>query len=112
MKRWPKKSRYRRLIAPPTFPQTFDYGTIEGLRLPESGLIHGEQRFDYVRPLFVGEEIHCYRVFQDMYEKKGSRGRLTFLVFSRVGEDRKGETLFKTRDVIIVTETVLKEWTE
>ncbi|MGI6125983.1 MAG: MaoC family dehydratase N-terminal domain-containing protein [Planifilum sp.] len=107
-----KKSRYRRLIAPPTFPQTFDYGTIEGLRLPESGLIHGEQRFDYVRPLFVGEEIHCYRVFQDMYEKKGSRGRLTFLVFSRVGEDRKGETLFKTRDVIIVTETVLKEWTE
>src|SRR5690606_25527675 len=60
-----RKSRSGRSIAPPTFPQTFDYGTIEGLCLPDSGLIHGEQRCDYVRPLFVGEEITCYRVFQD-----------------------------------------------
>ncbi|GAA5346834.1 MaoC dehydratase-like protein [Planifilum fimeticola] len=105
-----KKSRYGRLIAPPTFPQTFDYGTIEGLRLPDSGLIHGEQRFDYVRPLFVGEEITCCRVFQDMYEKTGSRGKLVFLVFSRVGQDSGGRTLFTTKDVIIVTETVMKEW--
>ena len=53
---------------------------------------------------------HLFRVFQEMYEKRGRRGRLTFLVFSRVGEDRGGKTLFTTKDVIIVTETVMKEW--
>ena len=54
-----EKSRYKKNIATPTFPRTFDYGVIDGLDLPNKGLIHGEQTFHYVRPLFVGEEIYC-----------------------------------------------------
>ncbi len=37
-----KRNRYGRLLAPPTFPRTFDYGHIEGLKLPAAGMIHGE----------------------------------------------------------------------
>jgi acyl dehydratase len=55
-----RNSRFQNNIAPPTFPRTFDYGAIEGLKLPEKGLIHGEQTFHYERPLLVGEEIVCY----------------------------------------------------
>ncbi|EPR29903.1 hypothetical protein I656_00403 [Geobacillus sp. WSUCF1] len=32
-----KRSRYGRNIAPPTFPRVFDYGVIEGLKLPSKG---------------------------------------------------------------------------
>jgi acyl dehydratase len=101
-----KKSRWGRLIAPPTFPMTFDYGRIEGLSLPESGLIHGDQTFHYRRPLFIGEEISCYTVLKNVVEKKGKSGPLTFLVFDRIGEDRVGEPIFTATTTVVVTEAV------
>ncbi len=81
-------------IAPPTFPRVFDYGKIEGLNLPVKGLIHGEQIYHYARPLHVGEELYCYSVVKDSYEKKGSSGSMTFLVVTRYGEDSKGNIIF------------------
>lgn len=103
-----KQGRYGKLMAPPTFPRTFQYGAIEGLRLPSSGLIHGEQQFSYHRPLFVGDEIACSTVLKDCYEREGSQGAMTFLVFERIGEDNHGERVFMTREILIVTEAVRK----
>ena len=54
-----KASRYGGLIAPPTFPRTFDYGEVEGIGSPGQGFIHGEHRISYERLLFVGEEVRC-----------------------------------------------------
>ncbi|GGK30679.1 hypothetical protein GCM10010965_24450 [Caldalkalibacillus thermarum] len=102
------QSRYGSLIAPPTFPRTFQYGKIKDLPLPESGLIHGEQSFYYERPLLVGEEVYCYTELKKVFEKKGGSGLLTFLVFERVGEDPEGKRIFMTRETIIITETVRK----
>lgn len=101
------RSRWGRLIAPPTFPRVFDFGDIEEIELPEAGVIHGEQAYDYTRPLFVGEELDCYTVFEETYEKKGRAGRMRFLVLKRVAEDSGGEQVMTTRDVYILTEAVL-----
>lgn len=65
-----RNSRFRNNIAPPTFPRTFDYGVIEGLNLPNKGLIHGEQTFHYERPLLVGEEIVCYSEVKNTLRKR------------------------------------------
>ena len=100
------KSRYGRLLAPPTFPRTFDYGRIEGLGLPSAGLIHGEFRISYERPLLVGDEILCRMQLKDSYDKRGRRGLLGFLVFERTGEDSGGARIFTTNDVIVVTDAV------
>ncbi len=67
-----KNSRYKRNIAPPTFPVTLDYGVIPEMKLPPKGLIHGEQSYHYKRPLFVGEEVYCHTEVQNYYEKKGN----------------------------------------
>ncbi|HLR92632.1 MAG TPA: MaoC family dehydratase N-terminal domain-containing protein, partial [Atopostipes sp.] len=75
-----KNSRYGANIAPPTFPRVFDYGEVEGLNLPSKGLIHGEQVYDYERPLFVGETLSCYTEVKDYYEKQGKAGLMGFLV--------------------------------
>lgn len=101
-----EKSRYKQNIAPPTFPRVFDYGTIEGLKLPSKGLIHGEQSYHYERPLFVGEEIECYSKVTNYYEKKGSNGSMAFLVINRYGNDLSGNLIFKVEQVIIITEAV------
>lgn len=103
-----EKSRYKTNIAPPTFPRVFDYGVVEGLILPEKGLIHGEQVYHYERPLFVGEELYCYIEVKDYYEKKGSAGLMSFLVYERRGETEDGNLIFTEKTVTIITEAVRK----
>lgn len=102
------RSRWGGLIAPPTFPITFDYGTIPDLTLPTSGLIHGEQRFHYTRPLRIGERVRCHASLENAYEKQGSRGLLTFLVISRESHDEEGVAVCTMHAALIVTETVLR----
>ncbi len=101
-----KRSRYGRILAPPTFPRTFDYGRVEGLELPPAGLIHGEFRISYERPLLVGEELLCRMELKDSYDKQGRRGLLGFLVFERTGESPEGERVFTANDTVVVTESV------
>lgn len=50
------------VIAPPTFPIVFSLGKGDFLTDPELGLnfamvVHGEQRFEYRRPIHAGDEL-------------------------------------------------------
>ena len=101
-----KRSRYGGLLAPPTFPRTFDYGRVDGLDLPESGLIHGKHRIAYVRPLLVGEEVFCHQELKGYHDRDGRRGRLGFLIFEQVGTDLEGERVFTMNDTIVVTQAL------
>ncbi|RFB18818.1 MaoC family dehydratase [Bacillus sp. HNG] len=103
-----KASRYKTNIAPPTFPRVFEFGKIEGFVLPEKGLIHGEQIYNYERPLLVGEEIYCYTKVEKYVEKKGSTGSMGFLTISENGEDLNGDLIFTSKLVVIITEAVRK----
>jgi acyl dehydratase len=103
-----RRSGHGRLIAPPTFPVTFDYGAVPGLNLPVEGLIHGAQTFRYQRPLYVGDQLECYLSFDKTFVKQGSQGALTFLALSRIGRDTAGDIVFSSSTTIIVTETVMR----
>lgn len=101
-----RKSRYKNNIAPPTFPRVFDYGSIEELKLPNAGLIHGEQEFEYKRPLVVGETLQCYSKVENYEEKQAKSGNLGFLTVNNIGEDGTGEKIFNAKTVTIITEAV------
>lgn len=107
-----RNSRYKNNIAPPTFPRTFDYGVIEGLNLPDKGLIHGEQTFHYNRPLVVGEELLCYSEVKKYFEKKGNFGEMGFLVLESFGEDAAGNVIFSSKSTIVISEAVRKVLTK
>jgi acyl dehydratase len=107
-----RNSRYQNNIAPPTFPRTFDYGVIEGLNLPNKGLIHGEQTFHYQRPLVVGEELLCYSEVKKYFEKKGNFGEMGFLVLESFGEDLAGNIIFSSKSTIVISEEVRKVMTK
>ena len=107
-----RNSRYQNNIAPPTFPRTFDYGVIEGLNLPNKGLIHGEQTFHYKRPLVVGEELFCYSEVKKYFEKKGNFGEMGFLVLESFGEDLAGNVIFSSTSTVIISEAVRKVLTK
>ncbi len=101
-----KESRYGRLLAPPTFPRTFEYGEVEGMGPPGQGYIHGEYRIGYERPLFVGEEVWCYAEVKDYYEREGREGTLGFLISERVGESPGGKRIFSMTDTAVITPTM------
>ncbi|MDR7235658.1 MaoC family dehydratase N-terminal domain-containing protein [Neobacillus drentensis] len=104
-----ENSRYKANLAPPTFPRTFDYGDIEGLNLPNKGLIHGEQTFHYERPLRVGEEVYCFAKVKNYFEKKGNFGEMGFLVIENYGEDVSGALIFSSTSTVVISEAVRKE---
>lgn len=105
-------TRYKTNLAPPTFPMTFDYGVIEGIDIHQPGLIHGEQIFDYERPLVVGEALACFSEVENYYEREGSMGTMGFLTIKSSGEDEAGKLVFTSKIVIIMTEAARKEMTK
>ncbi len=99
-----KTTRHGRLVAPPTFSRTFDFGVVEGFELSFEGMIHGEQQFHFERPLYVGETIQCSYRLASVNTRKGSLGRMTFLTLEEKGIDAKGEPVFLNQSTVIVTE--------
>ncbi|MFY0758447.1 MaoC family dehydratase N-terminal domain-containing protein [Metabacillus dongyingensis] len=102
------RSKYKRNLAPPTFPVTLSYGTIEGLELPSKGLIHGEQSFHYEKPLLVGDTVYCSSKLVNYRERKGSGGSMGMLTIERLGETEEGDLIFSMKQVVIITEAVRK----
>ena len=102
-------SVHKRNIAPVTFPVTFQYGNIPGIEMPIKGLIHGEQRFRYERPLAVGETVYCYTEVKDYYLKKGNFGEMGFLVLARIAEDESGQRVYESESVLILNDALRKE---
>ncbi|MFC4769000.1 MaoC family dehydratase N-terminal domain-containing protein [Effusibacillus consociatus] len=96
-----KTTRFGRIVAPPTFSRTFEYGEIVGLTFKKEGLIHGEQQFEYYKPIFAGDVLFCSTKLADVYEKEGKLGRMTFLVYEQKGVNESGETVFIARSSAI-----------
>lgn len=107
-----RSSRYGGLLAPPTFPRTFEYGKIEGMIWPESGMIHGEHRIRCERPLRVGDEVHCYTRLKDYYEKDGRDGILGFVVLELIGESPSGDLIYTIEDTAIVSPSLRRSLKE
>jgi len=73
--------------APLTYPIAFMTQALAGgssafeeLGLNFMTLIHGEQEFEYVRPVRLGERLTLTGRVSDIYEKTGSSGTLDFVV--------------------------------
>lgn len=72
-----KAAGYAALPAPPTFgfslsnaqADTFDYLSEMGIDI--AVVLHGEENFEYIQPILVGDEITFQRRVLDIYEKKG-----------------------------------------
>jgi acyl dehydratase len=60
-----REAGHPEVVAPPTFPIVFTLsGAGEALADPGLGLnfamvVHGEQRFEYTRPIYAGDELVC-----------------------------------------------------
>jgi hypothetical protein len=89
--------------APPTFPTTFRMA-IPGLELDATKMqvLHGEQIYDYTRPLRIGEEVTCVVRIADVRQRHGRTGPMIFIIRELVGVDSNQEHIFTARTTSIV----------
>jgi acyl dehydratase len=100
-------------VAPPTYPIAFMTQAMSGgmetfleLGLNFMTLVHGEQEFEYLRPVRIGETLTLTGRIADIYEKtSGSGGVLDFVVLETEGADAAGRPVFYSRNVLISKRT-------
>ncbi|GGS94370.1 UPF0336 protein [Planobispora rosea] len=90
------------VIAPPTFPIVFSLGGGALLADPELGLnfamvVHGEQRFEYRRPIHAGDELVTVSTVTDIR----SVGRNEFITVKSDVTTVDGELVCTTYNTIV-----------
>jgi acyl dehydratase len=95
---------YPALAAPPTFPValTANERFRHSLDLGTRSILHGEQQFEYVRPVLAGDRITVRSKVADVQERAGASGPMDVIVFEDEGRDEKGELVFRTRAMLIL----------
>ena len=97
--------------APPTFLMTMalwagDMGqTRTAVKLDFRRLLHGEQEFEYVRPIRAGDVLSYRARTKDVFEKAGKRGgKMLFIIGEIEFKNQRGEVVAYLRNTLIETE--------
>lgn len=95
---------YPALVAPPTFPVvlTTNERFRHSLDLGTRSILHGEQQFEYARPVLAGDRITVRSKVADVQERAGASGPMDVIVLEDEGRDEKGELVFRTRAMLIL----------
>jgi acyl dehydratase len=101
--------------APPTFLMTLahwigDLGqTRSAVKLDYRRLLHGEQEFEYVRPIRAGDVLTFRSRTKDVFEKAGKRGgRMLFVIGETEFRNQRGEVVAYMRNTAIETEGAVR----
>jgi acyl dehydratase len=102
----------RGVVAPPTYPIAFMTQAMAGgmdafleLGLDFMTLVHGEQEFEYARPIRAGETLTLVGRIADVYEKTGTSGTLDFVVLETEARDAENRPVFFSRNTLISRRT-------
>ena len=100
------------VMPPPTFLMTlahWDEG--EGrphVQMDLRRVLHGEQEFEYLKPIYAGDVLTAVTKVTDVFEKTGGRcGTMTFVVMDTEFTNQKGEKVAVSRSVTIETGQVV-----
>jgi len=98
-------------LAPPTFLMTIAHWigslgeTRSAVKLDYRRLLHGEQEFEYLKPIKAGDVLTFRSCTKDVFEKQGKRGgKMIFIIGETEYRNRAGEVVAYTRNTAIETE--------
>lgn len=92
-----------RIPAPPTFAAALRPNDARaGIDIDWKKLLHGEQEFEYLRPLYAGDLLTLVQTIKDIYEKTGKNGTMDFLVLETIARDSDGKIVYIARGNIVV----------
>ena len=93
---------------PPTFLQVAAFWMSEDsmptAKIDLKRILHGEQDFEFLKPIFVGDVLTGASRIADVYEKEGGRGgKMSFMVTEIEYKNQKGETVAFARGTLVET---------
>jgi acyl dehydratase len=100
------------IMPPPTFLVTLNHWD-EGegrprVKLDLPRVLHGEQEFEYLKPIYAGDVLTGLTTVTNVFEKTGGRGgTMTFVVMDTEFTNQKGEKVAITRNTILETGQVV-----
>ena len=72
-------------------------------------ILHGEQEFEFFKPIFVGDTLTGVTKVADVLEKEGGRGgKMTLLITETEYTNQKGEKVALSRSTLIETGQAVK----
>jgi acyl dehydratase len=102
-----KAAGYRAIPIPPTALQTITNddpdkgGLLRALNVDIGLILHGEQHYEYLSQVHVGDRITCQSKVVDIYDKKG--GALWFVVSEmEMKDEASGKPVARARGVTVV----------
>ena len=102
------------IMPPVTFLQTAQYWD-DGDGRPRvpfdlKRVLHGEQEYEFLRPIYVGDVLTAVSRIVDVYEKPGKRGgSMNFAVTETEYKNQRGELVARARHITIETGQVVKD---
>ncbi len=100
-----------RCVAPPTFLMTIAHwmgdlaSTRSAVKLDYRRLLHGEQDFEYLKPIRPGDVLRARSRTKDVFEKEGKRGgKMLFVIGETEFRNQHGEVVAYMRNTAIETE--------
>jgi len=107
-------SKFKGILAPPTFTATKAFwrqgeSVSERTGLDSHFRLHGEEEFEYHKPILAGDVLTCRSKITEAYEKPGKRGgKMTFIVSEFTFYNQKKEKVLVSRTTTIHTEGAVK----
>lgn len=114
-----QEAGYETIPAPPTFartsyfpryrPEGIDHNLGFDLGFDRARVVHGEQKYEYNRPLYVGDVLVGDTTMEDVHQREGSNGgTMTFAVLRTDFTDEAGEHVLSAYNTRIETEGAIK----
>jgi acyl dehydratase len=103
------------IMPPITFLQTVSHWDQLGSSRPRlpfdlKRVLHGEQEYEFLKPIRVGDVLTAVSRIADVYEKPGKRGgSMNFAVTETEYTNQRGEVVARARAVTIETGQVVKD---
>lgn len=93
---------YRQIPATPTFVTRFRVPFSQsGLDPEKSQVLHGEQEYEYTRPLYAGDNVAVRHVVASI-RQSARAGGMAIMSLEQIGETAEGEHVFTGRATVIV----------
>ena len=100
-------------IVPPTFMQASSFWRPANPDAPPRDLrlvLHGEQEFEYLHPVYVGDLLTVTTAKVNEFAKTGRRGgTMTFTVHETTYTNQDGQACVKVRSTLIETSQEVKD---
>ncbi len=108
------KSELGGVLAPPTFTATKAFWRKGENIWDLAGLdpqyrLHGEEEYEYFKPVLAGDVLTCRSKISEAYQKPGKRGgKMTFIVLEFTFYNQRGEKALVSRSTTIFPEGAVK----